>query len=437
MRVSMRSGRIGSAKHNDRSFDLSNVDHIDTIRTGLNEVRLYQVLSLADADVSHLKTSRYSTLEEYELKYYQATYQDQCDITNANYIKQGHPERCKSPDDLYHGKLTRPEELILQIGDMHDDIPRDVFMQCVDEYINVFESWNNEHGQHGQILDVSFHFDESSPHAHIRRVWDYIDKNGIYRLGQNKALEQAGVSLPDSSKKPSRYNNRKMTFDAVMRGKWQDICRAHGFEIETEPRLNRKHKQKAQYIADSLNEEIEALQKSVNASHVELQEAREELENVECSLFEKKSELEDVNEQIMAKTDDLEAIKEMVAQINDLRECLDRLTGSARYEYLKREFKEYTMSMSREGVVALYKDGTIKDPGTNPYGGFAHDVLEDREHGLCSLGKFVNERQTTIPERLLDELIDLAKHSELSPDLQKFVEKEKAMNRVKKNVRSR
>lgn len=451
MRVSMRSGRVGSAKHNDRSFDLNNAAHIDQARTILNEVQLNQVLTIL-GDTFSLEESDFSTLEEYELDFYRQTYQQQCDITNSNYIRQGHPERCKSPDDLYHGKLTRPEELILQIGDMNDNIPQDVFMDCVNEYIEQFEEWNEKHGEHGQILDISFHFDESSPHVHIRRVWDYIDKYGVYRLGQNKALQQAGVELPDSSRKISRYNNRKMTFDAMMRGKWQEICKAHGFKIETEPRINKKHKQNAQYIADCLNDKIDDLQNNVDVLECSITELRrekelkrldlhliyDELNIAQQEVFDKKDELKYINEQIKAKKLEFEAVEQQLnSQIDELKESINKLTGSARYEYLKREFKEHATSMSRDGVVALYKDGTIRDVGSNPYGGFDFDILEDRKNGLCTIGKFVDERKAVIPERLLDELIGKVDHTMLSADLIKFIEKEHAMKSIQRKFKTR
>ena len=64
-----------------------------------------------------------------------------------------------------------------------------------------------------QILNMAIHHDEQGGlHAHIRRVWNTTDKDGNLTLGQNKALEAAGVELPEPDKKVSRYNNRKMTF---------------------------------------------------------------------------------------------------------------------------------------------------------------------------------------------------------------------------------
>ena len=95
------------------------------------------------------------------------------------------------------------------------------------------------------------------------------------------------------------------------------------------------------------------------------------------------------------------------------------------------------MGMSRDGVVALYKDGTVKDVGSNPYGGFDFDILEDEKNGLCTIGKFVDERKAVIPERLLDELIGKTDHTMLSADLIKFIEKEHVMKSMQQKFKTR
>lgn len=248
MRVSQHSGRSGSAKHNDRTFlsDKSEKErremapHISENASGDNRFWCWQ-----EAD----------NFEQAEMNFYRK-YSASIEATNARYRAEGHAERCKTVEQVYRGKLTRPEEMILQIGDMNSNISPSDFIKCVNSYINRLNEWNQEHGNHMHLLNIAIHVDESSPHAHIRRVWDYTDKDGLIRLGQNKGLEQAGVSLPNPEKPSGRYNNRKMSFDAMAREMWQETCREHGFEIETEPRHNLKHKDKAEFIADKLNEQI-------------------------------------------------------------------------------------------------------------------------------------------------------------------------------------
>lgn len=245
IRVTQRSGRVGSAKHNDRSFlDGRNsqevAPHIDTSKSDGNSVASW------DGE---------KNLEVSEKNFYEKRYKQACDLRNARYIHEGHKDRCKTPEDLWRGRLTRPEELILQVGDMHAHVSAEDLKVLAGEYIQEFNKWNNAHGNHGHILSMSLHTDEKTPHVHIRRVWDY-EKNGVIELGQDKALKEAGIPLPDPNKKPGRYNNRKMTFDSMMRGIWQDICKKNGLDIETEPRLNVRHKDKVDYISEQINKEL-------------------------------------------------------------------------------------------------------------------------------------------------------------------------------------
>lgn len=78
--------------------------------------------------------------------------------------------------------------------------------------------------------------DEASPHIHERRVFLYTDSQGHKAVGQNKALEQMGIGLPNPDKPRSRYNNRKQTFSKICRDHFLQICKEHGLQIEETPR---------------------------------------------------------------------------------------------------------------------------------------------------------------------------------------------------------
>lgn len=252
LRASQHSGREGSARHNDRSFlngrsadwIREHADHIDPSRTSDNQVYTWD----GQTDI-----------ERSERAWYDRTYAKAQEKTNSRYIREGHPDRCKTTADLYDGKLTRPEEMILQVGNRDVQVDSDVFVDAFNDYISRLDEWNQAHGDHMTILSMALHMDETTPHVHIRRVWDYQDRDGLTRLGQNRALEQAGVELPDPSKPVGRYNNRKMTFDKTARAMWHEACRAHGLEIETEPVPDRRHQDKADYIRGQISQEIDDL----------------------------------------------------------------------------------------------------------------------------------------------------------------------------------
>ena len=252
LRASQHSGREGSGRHNDRSFLAGrsedwireHADHIDPSRTSDNQVYTWD----GQTDI-----------ERSERAWYDRTYGPAQEKINARYIRERHPDRCKTTDDLYDGKLTRPEEMILQVGNRDVRADDQAFVDALNDYINRLDEWNQTHGDHMTILSMALHVDETTPHVHIRRVWDYQDRDGLTRLGQNKALEQAGVELPDPSKPVGRYNNRKMTFDREARAMWQEACRDHGLEIETEPVPDRRHQVKADYIRGQISQEIDDL----------------------------------------------------------------------------------------------------------------------------------------------------------------------------------
>ena len=263
MKASMHNGREGSGRHNDRTFLHGKSEqerqemapHIDEAKTADNMV--WRV------GRKGWHKGAGGDIEAAERDYYRRRYGAAQEAKNARYKAQRHPERCKTTDDLYTGKLTRPEEQILQIGSKDEQVSPEVFRACVQDYIKGLNDWNRSHGKHMRILSVAIHFDETSPHAHLRRVWEYDSKDGR-ALGQDKSLQAAGVPLPDPGKAKGRHNNRKMTFDREMRVMWLDICQAHGLDIDREPVPDMRHKDKADFIRDRIAGEIAQAQEQAD-----------------------------------------------------------------------------------------------------------------------------------------------------------------------------
>lgn len=295
LRVSQHSGRQGSAKHNDRTFV-----------TGRGQDWIEEHASHIDQERS--ENNLYTTwdgnpnFEESERHYYEQTYQDGLDATNAHYRHEGHADRCKSIDDLYTGKLTRPEEMILQIGDRSSGIDGQNFKAAVEDYLGRLAVWNDEHGGHMIFLTAAIHLDEGSPHAHIRRVWEYQDAAGHTRLGQNKALQAAGIEPPQPGKPLGRYNNRKMSFDAMARGIWQETCREHGFDIETEARPGMRHKEKRDFIYDQMTAEIDTARQEATRADAARQEAQQRA-------LETRLQVQETEARLTAARTELEAIE--------------------------------------------------------------------------------------------------------------------------------
>ena len=236
MKVSYTNSRAqGSARHNDRKFDVTKTEHIDPGRTGENRYWcIYDGM----------------TFDEAERKFYDEHYGPMLEARNRN-------QHGNSIDMDELRKMLRycPEEVILQIGNAGDKpVDPALFDECFDQYMNQLYEWNRTHGSHMHILDWAVHKDEATVHAHIRRIFDYTDKDGILKIGLDKALMDAGVGLPDPNMPPGRRNNRKMEFDRIMRDRWADICEEHGVEVDRVP-LPARHLKISEYKRDRWIEE--------------------------------------------------------------------------------------------------------------------------------------------------------------------------------------
>lgn len=292
----MHSGRGYSLKHNDRHFDLDKADHINPEKTPFNK---YYVWDEKDGE----------SFEEAELRFYNKHFSDALKKTNQKYIDNRHSERCKTMLDWLKNKNTSPEEVIYQVGNVSNPVTDDLFRECIDEFTVWEELWNDAHGKPFVVLNTALHVDEASPHLHKRRVWIYKDEDGTMKPGQDKALEQAGIGLPDPSKPRSRYNNRKMVFDKMAREKWIEIVKSHGLEVEEEPIKNSKHENKADYIRKR-EADLKAREDALTQHAKDLQEKEKNVSEREIRLSKREKsideQVEQVNEQIRQTNEDIQ-----------------------------------------------------------------------------------------------------------------------------------
>lgn len=228
MRVSAQNSRRGSAKHNDRKFDLDKATHIDLDRS-------------KDNIFISWRGRQSESFEADELLYYEQNFRFALDEKNSKAVRQGHAERVKTMAEFLSSKKTCPEESIYQIGDKDTHATHDQLLRCYQKFLSFQLNWSREHGDPFKVLNSALHMDEVSPHVHQRRVWQYHDPEGKLQVGQEKALKEAGIELPDPQSPEGRYNNRKMTFDKIMREKWLDICQEQGLDIERVPLCDGRH----------------------------------------------------------------------------------------------------------------------------------------------------------------------------------------------------
>lgn len=247
MKASLHSGRNGSAKHNDRSF-LTGKTSAEKA-----EIAPHINLDMTEQNSSFVAIGSKNNIEQAELHAYKNMFHKSLEATNKRYIAQGHKERCRTIEDLYKAPQTRPEEVILQVGNATRHISANELKSCYVDYINRLGRWNAEHGKPMRLLSAVLHADETTPHVHVRRVWVYTDKDGNKRIGQGKALEAAGIPLPHPDRPAGRYNNRKMEFDRMARALWIQTCRDHGIEIDDLPVHGVRHKDKQEFLTSEIS----------------------------------------------------------------------------------------------------------------------------------------------------------------------------------------
>ena len=290
MRASRHNGRSGKhgvydVKHNDRNFDVANSEHIDAERTKLNVYwDCYQGYCL-NGDTSERKM----TFTEIEKAYYFEHYGDHVDAQNERNEKAGHAERNRTTDDVLKNNKTCPEESILQLGNIDCSVTPDVLAKVVAEF---FEEFEKRYGSHVHILDWALHLDEATPHVHGRQVYDALNKYGELCPQQEKALEELGFELPDPTKKRSRFNNRKMCFDAECRKLFLDIGQKNGVELEYEPEYGgASYLEKQDYIIENQQKRIAKMQAALDDITLKVLDMENMVEQIADDAYEKACEV--------------------------------------------------------------------------------------------------------------------------------------------------
>ena len=293
LKLARHNGRAGThgtynPKHNDRSFNLANSEHIDPERVKGN---IYwdcfhgfrSALDPQDPD------DLAATFSEVERQFYENHYTDFVEGQNGRNAKIRHTERNRSIPDLLSSRKTCPEETIYQLGTLDEHASAEDLLNIVTEFIEEFKV---KFGEHVHVLDWALHLDESTPHIHERHVFDCENKYGEVAPQQEKALEALGFDLPDPNKPLSRRNNRKITFDAACRKMLFEIAKRHGLELEEEAEYgNRKYLEKQDFILAKQKERLAPQQSKLDELTLKVSDMETLLENVSAAAYDKAVEV--------------------------------------------------------------------------------------------------------------------------------------------------
>lgn len=215
-----RQGQAYRASHNDRKFDLDKAEHIEQERTKENIYWHYLQKENPDMD--------FSTAEK---TFYKNHFEEALSIRNSSYIQHGNKKQVKTLEEYMQEHC--PEETIWMIGNAEDMIPAKILHNVWTEQ----KMWMEAMFPQVTVLDWALHVDEQgAPHIHERHVFIGHDKRGLEVVGQNKALAEMGISAPNPQRPTGRHNNAKMTYTAICRQHFQELCKRHGLDIEVQPR---------------------------------------------------------------------------------------------------------------------------------------------------------------------------------------------------------
>ena len=293
LKLTRHNGRAGAhgtynPKHNDRSFDLANSEHIDPERAKGNIYWdcFHGFRSVLDPqDPSDLA----ATFSDVERQFYETHYTAFVESQNERNAKIRHTERNRSIPDLLSSRKTCPEETIYQLGTLDEHASAEDLLSVVTEFIEAFKA---KYGDHVHVLDWALHLDESTPHIHERHVFDCENKYGEVAPQQEKALEALGFDLPDPDKPLSRRNNRKITFDAACRKMLFEVAKRHGLDLEEEAEYgNRKYLEKQDFIFAKQKEQLAAQQSKLDELTLKVNDMETLIDEVSAAAYDKAVEV--------------------------------------------------------------------------------------------------------------------------------------------------
>lgn len=257
------SGEAYSVHHNDRRFNTERADNINPFPERKNKYFIVGADGSVDAHPN-------ITFEEHEKRVYEALFTDSLSKQTERHLKAGHANRVRTMDEYRTAARTCPEETILQLGTREEHADPQMFIKAVNLWCKQMQ---NTFGSNWRLLDGALHFDEATPHCHIRVVWTAEGADGL-EVSQNKALEELSIQRPCPDKPKDRHNNPKQTFTQLSRQMWISAAREYGIEIEEIPETPGKTTlTKEEFVKEKLRRETAELA----AEKANLQEQTQEL----------------------------------------------------------------------------------------------------------------------------------------------------------------
>ena len=248
------SGKVYNANHNTRAETRAQERHIDHERTEQN-------INLQFTKDGRIVRCGSFDAKAFELEWYEHLYGEGQRAKNDRYIKDGHPERCKTIQDIYASRRTAPLETILQLGSRDTDIdPKERKEKLMRATVALINSLQQRWGDNLHITCCSWHDDEAVYHCHLRMTFSHIDSFGYRVVNQAQAFADMGIERPDPTAKEGKYNCPLMTFSELIRQEFYDLCERQGVVIDREVKNpSQKHLSVLEYKCQQMTAEVATL----------------------------------------------------------------------------------------------------------------------------------------------------------------------------------
>ena len=435
-----RSGKNGvyNPLHNDRRFNPEHSEHIDNERVRQN---IYWDCYQGYTTMEDQRKEDNFSFEQIELAFYEEHYGNYVMKQNERHVKARHPDRCKEVEDVWKNKKTCPEESIYQLGTIDEHASVELLVLVFDEFKKEFDE---RFGSNVHIIDWSLHMDEATPHIHERHVFDATNQYGEIEPKQEAALKELGFELPNSEKKRSKTNNRKVVFDSACRTMFLDICKRHGLELDEEPSYGgRKYLEKQDYIRMKQKEEIADQKETillqidkVNENRLELAKqsshvrANEEIiRSQEEKIKQQDIEFANNSDRIFKQGDLIEEqreeLQQLTVRIEDVETLLDEVSSGAYDKAVEKVAKEAMLATRRDDI-RLAEDSKkwIQDP--------KHKASKrEKDYAIKRLDGLIRKIETAM-EKVLIRITNQLKQPEKKKTVVEEIKKE-----VKPSIRER
>lgn len=302
-----RQGQAYRASHNDRKFDLDKAEHIEQERTKENIYWHYLQKENPDMD--------FSTAEK---TFYKNHFEEALSIRNSSYIQHGNKKQVKTLEEYMQEHC--PEETIWMIGNAEDMIPAKILHNVWTEQ----KTWMEAMFPQVTVLDWALHVDEQgAPHIHERHVFIGHDKRGLEVVGQNKALAEMGISALNPQRPTGRHNNAKMTYTAICRQHFQELCKRHGLDIEVQPReRSEMGLTQAEYKTRQEEKAAARAEMKMKAAEQTVNGLKEIEEQVSRQISDEYGELADVGLQKQSELSEIDNLRAEKAKLQEENEKL-------------------------------------------------------------------------------------------------------------------